>query len=70
MLPALNFSRKALKAHQRLKDPPLAPVLTEVNWTWWKSLNMSTIYYHPELHNALLSVPKETVDLYIDGKET
>lgn len=61
----LNFSRDAWL----MIDPPFAP-LTEVNWTWWKSLNISTIYYHPELHDALLTVPKETVDFYIDGKET
>ena len=41
----------------------------EVNWTWWTSLNISTIYYHPGLHDALLAIPRETIDSYVDGKE-
>lgn len=43
--------------------------INPVNWTWWTSLNISTIYYHPGLHDALLAIPKETIDSYVDGKE-
>eukprot|EP00435_Cladocopium_sp_Y103_P066213 s27_g28.t1 len=43
--------------------------INPVNWTWWTNLNISTIYYHPGLHDALLAVPKETIESYVDGKE-
>lgn len=32
-----------------------------MNWEWWTSLNISTIYYHPPLHDALLAVPTESL---------
>ena len=55
-------------------SPYFAALLTEelnlhdVDWAWWSSLNISTIYYHPTLHGALLSVPQETVELYIESR--
>ena len=40
----------------------------KVDWKWWSSLNISSIYYHPTVHNALLSVPRETAQLYLEGR--
>eukprot|EP00933_Yihiella_yeosuensis_P013777 TRINITY_DN1260_c0_g3_i2.p1 TRINITY_DN1260_c0_g3~~TRINITY_DN1260_c0_g3_i2.p1 ORF type:complete len:645 (+),score=77.85 TRINITY_DN1260_c0_g3_i2:109-2043(+) len=56
-------------------SPYLLAVMTEglnletVDWEWWSSLNIPTMYYHPTMHSALLAVPKESQDVYIDGHE-
>lgn len=39
----------------------------DVNWTWWTSLNISSVYFHPTIHAALLSAPRETIQLYLEG---
>eukprot|EP00933_Yihiella_yeosuensis_P018038 TRINITY_DN1496_c0_g1_i1.p1 TRINITY_DN1496_c0_g1~~TRINITY_DN1496_c0_g1_i1.p1 ORF type:complete len:649 (+),score=85.22 TRINITY_DN1496_c0_g1_i1:86-2032(+) len=56
-------------------SPYMLAVLTDsldldvVDWEWWSSLNIPTIYYHPTLHQALLAVPEETQDVYIKGED-
>eukprot|EP00933_Yihiella_yeosuensis_P076832 TRINITY_DN8679_c0_g2_i2.p1 TRINITY_DN8679_c0_g2~~TRINITY_DN8679_c0_g2_i2.p1 ORF type:complete len:642 (-),score=107.79 TRINITY_DN8679_c0_g2_i2:676-2601(-) len=43
--------------------------LNSVDWNWWSSLNIPTIYYQPTLHSALLSAPAESQGNYVKGKE-
>ncbi|CAE8625949.1 unnamed protein product [Polarella glacialis] len=31
-----------------------------IDWEWWSALNLDTIYYHPTMHQALLTLPYET----------
>ena len=40
-----------------------------MNWEWWTSLNISTIYYHPPVHDALLAVPTESLNFYVHGDD-
>jgi spermidine synthase len=56
-------------------SPYLLAILTEgldpffVDWSWWSSLNISTVYYHPTLHAALLSAPRESMWSYLEHED-